>query len=141
MSPKKDVVDYYCDIYPTYSPSTTLSNSQRFEISFHEYLLETEAIYLDKDTNNEHMMFKLRFVSEYSNSNENRLIIQEDSTEINYNYTKKENYLYEFYISPGTYNYPGKYNLFYKKLKKENYFLYYIPRIMLSDVIIKQHHN
>ena len=58
MSPKKDVVDYYCDIYPTYSPSTSLSNSQRFEISFHEYLLETEAIYLDKDTNNEHMMFK-----------------------------------------------------------------------------------
>ena len=53
----------------------------------------------------------------------------------------KENYLYEFYISPWTYNYPGKYKVFYKKLKKENYFLYYIPRIMLSDVIIKQHHN
>ena len=122
MSPKKDVVDYYCDIYPTYSPSTTLSNSQRFEISFHEYLLETEAIYLDKDTNNEHMMFKLRFVSEYDNSNENRLIIQEDSTEINYNYTKKENYLYEFYISPGTYNYPGKYKLFYKKTQERELF-------------------
>ena len=47
MKPTANPVDYVCDIYPEYS-TTTISEYQRFRIVFHEYILVTEAIYLEK---------------------------------------------------------------------------------------------
>ena len=109
------VVNYACNIYPR-SSLTTISAYQQFTVSFHEYLLETEAVYFDKDTDNKNIMFKLRFNDSYDESEGSRLIIQEGGyKEINYTNKICDGNYCEFFISPGAYSLPGTYKLFYKK--------------------------
>ena len=129
MKPTANPVDYVCDIYPEYS-TTTISEYQRFRIVFHEYILVTEAIYLEKrgpDTDvldNRNISFKIKFKDDFVQSDGNLIIKDFQDREVNYILNGCQDKVCEFFISSEELNQAGKYSIFFKTMQERA--LYYV---------------
>ena len=134
-------VDYNCKIFPRYS-TTSIEVAQSFKLCFHEFLLETEAIYVEKEAkdtdilNNNNITFKIRFKEEFNHSN---LVIQ-DYLDKDVNYRLKScdrDKLCEFDISTGDLNQPGKYSLFYKIMQERKLFYVLYEKVRFEKCYYK----
>ena len=109
---------YIFDIYPEYDKDTSNSEIQRFYLYFHDYLLNNDAIYINKNDYTNEVPFNLTFRNGY---NLNLLSIRGYS----FRYSHLNNNNYEITINLGRQNSPGKIYITYDRQERELFYILY----------------
>ena len=142
MTPTPEQTTYNCDIFPINSPNSQ-QDFQRFRVHFHEYILETEAIYFEKrgpDTDvldNRNISFKIKFKDDYDPLSNNLLMKDFNNAEVNFVLKGCEDKVCEFLISSaGEVLQPGKYSLFFKVMQERELFYILYEKKNLRNAII-----
>ena len=109
---------YIFDIYPEYEKDISNSEMQRFYLYFQDYLLNNDAIYINKKNYTNEVPFNLTF---RYNLNLNLLSIS--------GYSFRSSYLnnnnYEITINLGKKLSPGKINITYNRQERELFYILY----------------
>ena len=111
---------YIFDIYPEYDEESN-PETQRFYLSFHDYLLKNDAIYINKKNNTNEIPFNLTF----RNNNTNGLIINGFVPKIQFLKKNIESFDYEITINLGYRNEPGKIYMSYYNQNRELFYILY----------------
>jgi hypothetical protein len=125
LNSRKTYADYYCDIYPRYGKGASLPSRQQFKIGFHEYLLKSEAVYLDKLNDNQNILFYLNFKEDFIYSRDSEsLVIKDGENIVDYKLPDGTDRCTKctIQISPGRKNYPATYSIFFKKYQERALF-------------------
>ena len=109
---------YIFDIYPEYDKDTSNSEIQRFYLYFHDYLLNNDAIYINKNNNTNEVPFNLTFRNGF---NLNLLSIRGYS----FRYSHLNNNNYEITINLGRQTSPGKVYITYSGQERELFYILY----------------
>ena len=109
---------YIFDIYPEYDKDISNSEIQRFYLYFQDYLLNNDAIYINKNNYTNEVPFNLTF---RYNFDSNLLSIREYS----YKSTFLNNNNYEITINLGKKSSPGKVYITYNRQERELFYILY----------------
>ena len=109
---------YIFDIYPEYDKDTSIIEIQRFYLYFQDYLLNNDAIYINKNNYTNEVPFILSFRYEF---NFNLLSIKDYS----FKSTLLSNKNYEITINLGRKTSPGKIEISYNGQKRELFYILY----------------
>ena len=109
---------YIFDIYPEYDKDTSNSEIQRFYLYFQDYLLNNDAIYINKKNNTNEVPFNLTFKN---NFNPNYLSI----TGYSFRSSHLNNNDYEITINLGRQTSPGKIYITYSGQERELFYILY----------------
>ena len=112
---------YIFDIFPEYDKNTSNPEIQRFYLYFHDYLLNNDAIYINKNNNTNEVSFNLTF---RYNFNSALFSIRENSREIFY-LSSLLNNNYEITINLGRKYSPGKVSISYNGQERELFYILY----------------
>jgi hypothetical protein len=109
---------YIFDIFPEYDKTISNSEIQRFYLYFHDYLLNNDAIYINKNDASNRVPFNLTF---RDNKNLDNLSIR------GYSFTNNHlgNNDYELTINLGRQSSPGKIFLSYNGQERELFYILY----------------
>ena len=107
---------YIFDIYPEYDKDISNSEMQRFYLFFQDYLLNNDAIYVNKNNNTNEVPFNLTF---RYNLNSNLLSTKGYSFRLSYLNNKN----YEITINLGRKTSPGKILITYNGQERELFYM------------------
>ena len=118
------VMTYIFDIYPEYDKNTSNIYIHRFYLHFHNYLLKTEAIYIDKEKGSNLVSFNALLKESYINS---PFIIYDSNTNINCGtFSCNQNGIYHLCNCSLNFtkrNSPGKITIIYQQNQSRELFL------------------
>ena len=109
---------YIFDIFPEYDKDVSNSEIQRFYLYFQDYLLNNDAIYINKNNYTNEVPFNLTFRYDFDST---LLSIREYS----YKSTFLNNKIYEITINLGRKSSPGKVNIVYNRQERELFYILY----------------
>ena len=109
---------YIFDIYPEYDKDTSNSEIQRFYLYFQDYLLNNDAIYINKNNYTNEVPFNLTFRYTFDS---NLLFI----TGYTFKISHLNNNNYEIAINLGRKSSPGKVNILYNGQERELFYILY----------------
>ena len=115
---KNSPSSYIFDIFPEYDKDTSNSEIQRFYLYFQDYLLNNDAIYINKNNYTNEVPFNLTFRYAFDSK---LLSIREYS----YRSTSLNNNNYEITINLGRKYSPGKVNIVYNRQERELFYILY----------------
>ena len=109
---------YIFDIFPEYDKTASNSGIQRFYLYFQDYLLNNDAIYINRNNNTNEVPFNLTFRYTF---NSNFLSIRQYSFRSNHLYDN----VYEITINLGRKDSPGKVFITYNGQERELFYILY----------------
>ena len=109
---------YIFDIFPEYDKDTSISEIQRFYLYFQDYLLNNDAIYINKNNNTNEVPFNLTFRYTF---NSNLLSIRQYPFRSSHLYDN----VYEITINLGRKTSPGKVYIIYNGQERELFYILY----------------